>query len=80
MTPFHKLEQNAKTNNAFMTRIRAVMHLKNDRALSKLLDVAPPVISKIRSGKLPIGATMVIAINEVTDLSVSQIKEMMVQS
>ena len=33
------------------------LHLKNDAALSRALEVAPPVISKIRHRTLPIGAT-----------------------
>jgi len=31
------------------------LRLKNDAALSRALEVAPPVISKIRHGRLPVG-------------------------
>ena len=36
--------------------LRERMQLKNDAALSRLLEVAPPVISKIRHRALPVGA------------------------
>jgi hypothetical protein len=36
------------------------LNLKNDAALSRALEVAPPVISKIRHRRLPVGASMLI--------------------
>jgi plasmid maintenance system antidote protein VapI len=33
-------------------------NLKNDAALARALDVAPPVISKIRHHRLPVGAAL----------------------
>ncbi|MFZ6744425.1 hypothetical protein ACO0LC_14465 [Undibacterium sp. JH2W] len=47
--------------------------LKNDAGLARLLVVAPPVISKIRHGRLAVGPTLAIAINEVTDISITDI-------
>lgn len=32
--------------------------LRNDAALSRALEVAPPVISKIRNNRLPVGAAL----------------------
>ena len=49
------------------------MHLKNDAALSRALDVAPPVISKIRHGKLPVGASMLIRMHEESELSIKDL-------
>lgn len=51
-----------------------MLHLKNDAALSRVLEVAPPVVSKIRGGKLAIAATIIIKLHETTGLSVRQIK------
>ena len=34
--------------------------LKNDAALARALEVAPPVISKIRHRRLPVGASILI--------------------
>lgn len=77
MTPFHKIEQSADWNNALLSLVIAKLNLKNDAALCRLLDVTPPVISKIRSGKLKIGPTMAIAIHEVTGWDISEIKWVM---
>ena len=53
------------------------MRLKNDAALSRALEVAPPVISKIRHGKLPVGASMLIRMHEVSDLSIKDLQNLM---
>lgn len=48
--------------------------LKNDAALARALEVAPPVISKIRHGRLPIGASLLIRMHEVFDVSIRELK------
>jgi hypothetical protein len=53
------------------------MNLKNDAALSRALEVAPPVISKIRHRRLPVGASLLIRMHEVTDLSIQELRELM---
>jgi hypothetical protein len=42
-------------NNALIDVLIKTMSLKNDAALSRVLEVAPPVISKIRHGRLEFG-------------------------
>jgi hypothetical protein len=51
--------------------------LKNDAALSRLLKVAPPVISKIRHRRLPVGASILIRMHEVSNLSLTQLRELL---
>lgn len=51
--------------------------LKNDAALSRLLSVAPPVISKIRHGRVPVGASLLIRMHEETDMSISELRGLM---
>jgi transcriptional regulator with XRE-family HTH domain len=53
------------------------MHLKNDAALARMLEVAPPMISKIRHGRLPVGASLLIRMHEVTELSISDLRFLM---
>ena len=53
------------------------MNLKNDAALSRALEVAPPVISKIRHRRLPVGASLLIRMHEVTNLSIRELRELM---
>lgn len=51
--------------------------LKNDAALSRALEVAPPVISKIRHGGLPVGATILISMHELTGKSIAELRGLM---
>src|SRR6478672_1757525 len=53
------------------------LKLKNDAALSRALEVAPPVISKIRHRRLPVGASMLIRMHEVSNLSVKDLRILM---
>jgi hypothetical protein len=53
------------------------LNLKNDAALSRALEVAPPVISKIRHRRLPVGASLLIRMHEVCDLSIKDLRELM---
>lgn len=50
--------------------------LKNDAALSRFLDVAPPVISKLRHGRFSVSGDMMIRIHEKTDMPIKRIKEL----
>lgn len=63
-------------NHLFDTLIER-MHLKNDAALSRLLEVAPPVISKIRHGRLTVGASLLIRMHEETNLSIRELRELL---
>jgi hypothetical protein len=53
------------------------LHLKNDAALSRALEVAPPLISKIRHRRLPVGASLLIRMHEVSDISIKDLRELM---
>ena len=50
------------------------LNAKNDAALSRALKVAPPVISKVRSGGLAIGPTMIVRILDATGMPYSELK------
>ena len=53
------------------------LRLKNDAALSRALEVAPPVISKIRHHRLPVGASLLIRMHEVTGMSIRELRDLM---
>src|SRR6476620_6663238 len=53
------------------------LKLKNDAALSRALEVAPPVISKIRHRRLPVGASMLLRMHEVRTMSVRELRDLM---
>lgn len=63
-----KVEQTQPGANAFLDKVAGLLQLKNDAALSRKLEVAPPVISKIRHHRLAVGATLMIRIHELTDM------------
>lgn len=49
--------------------------LKNDARLSRFLEITPPAISKLRHGKQPITAAMILAIHEKSGMPVKRIRE-----
>jgi hypothetical protein len=63
--------------NHLLDILLARMQLKNDAALSRMLEVAPPVISKIRHHHLPIGASMLIRMHELTGMSIRDLRDLM---
>jgi hypothetical protein len=63
--------------NQLLGALLQKLNLKNDAALSRALEVAPPVISKIRHRRLPVGASLLIRMHEVCDLSIKDLRELM---
>jgi plasmid maintenance system antidote protein VapI len=53
------------------------LQLKNNAALARVLDVQPPVISKVRHGRLPVGASLLIRMHEVSDISIRDLRALM---
>jgi plasmid maintenance system antidote protein VapI len=51
--------------------------VKNDAELSRKLDVPPPTISKIRSGKVSVSADMILRIHETFEMPVKEIRELL---
>ena len=63
--------------NRLLDSLIQQLGLKNDAALSRALEVAPPVISKIRHYRLPVGASMLIRMHEVSGLSIRDLRYLM---
>jgi len=53
------------------------LSLKNDAALSRALEVSPPIISKIRSRRVPIGASLLIRMHEISELSIKDLRSLL---
>lgn len=70
-------DQPAYDPNHLLDSLIEKLHLKNDAALSRALEVAPPVISKIRHRRLPVGASLLIRMHEVSDLSIRELRSLM---
>ena len=63
--------------NLLLDELVQRLRLKNDAALSRALEVAPPVISKIRHQRLPVGASLLIRMHEVSGLSIRDLRDLM---
>jgi len=70
-------DQLAYDPNNLLDTLIDKLHLKNDAALSRALEVAPPVISKIRHRRHPVGASLLIRMHEVSDLSIRELRTLM---
>jgi hypothetical protein len=71
------IEQESYDPNKLLDAIIVRLGLKNDAALSRALEVAPPVISKIRHRRLPVGASLLIRMHEVSELSIRELRQLM---
>ncbi|SDX06883.1 hypothetical protein SAMN04515617_10152 [Collimonas sp. OK242] len=63
-----------KNANRLLDAVTTKLELKNDAALSRCLKVRPPVISKIRHGRISVGASLLITMHETCDLSIAELK------
>jgi hypothetical protein len=55
--------------NNFLDSLIEKLHLNNDAALCRALEVWSPVLSKIRYRRSPVSAAMVIRMHEISDLA-----------
>jgi hypothetical protein len=67
----------AALQRAVLNKFAGHLHLKNDAAISRALETQPPVISKWAHGTLPMGATAIIRMHEMTGWSTTEIKQML---
>ena len=63
--------------NALIDFLIINLKLKNDAALADRLGVAPPVISKVRFFKIPLGPSLMVRIHEETDINVKELRAVM---
>lgn len=66
------MEKQDKSGKLFDTII-AAQKLKNDAALSRLLEVTPPQISKVRHGRLVVGDSLILNIHRRLGIPVAEI-------
>jgi hypothetical protein len=63
--------------DSLLTALALELHTTNDAALAAALSVAPPVISKIRSKKLGVGASLLIRAHDLTGFEIGSMRELM---
>lgn len=71
------LDERTYDPNNLLDSLKDRLNLKNDAALSNFLTVAPPVISNIRHKRIPIGASLLIRMHEVSGLSIKDLRILM---
>ena len=69
--------QTTNDPNHLLDVLLGKMQLKNDAALARMLEVSPPVISKVRHHRLPVGASLLIRMHEVTGISIRDLRNLM---
>jgi len=71
------LVQETYNPNRLLDELIERLNLKNDAALARALSIAPPVISKIRHGHLPVGPSVLIRMHEESGLSIRELRDLM---
>ena len=70
------LEPSSFVPNKLLDTLIEKLNLKNDAELCRVLEVQPPIISKIRHGKLAVGATILLRMHEKSEISIRDLKEL----
>jgi plasmid maintenance system antidote protein VapI len=70
------MEPSSFVPNKLLDTLIERMNLKNDAELCRVLEVQPPIISKIRHRKLAVGATILLRMHEKSDMSIRELKEL----
>lgn len=68
------LEPSSFVPNKLLDTLIQKLQLKNDAELCRVLEVQPPIISKIRHRKLAVGATILLRMHEKSDLPIKELK------
>ena len=63
--------------DALLDTVIKLLELKNDAQLSRILEMSPTTISKIRHQKAPVGASLLVRMHEVTNLEISELRALM---
>ena len=74
LTPSHCI-QTAPAN--LLDALIEHLGLKNDAALSRALEMSPPMISKLRSKALPVSAMVLVRMHDVTGLGIRELRALM---
>lgn len=65
------------TPERFLDRVLRHLHLKNDAALARSLEVTPAIVSRVRNRKLPVSANLLLSIHEHTNIAIAELRRMM---
>jgi ribosome-binding protein aMBF1 (putative translation factor) len=68
-----------KQGKKLIAGLISLHNLKNDAQLAHKLNVAPPVISKVRNGKLTIGDSLLIKIQRTFKMTLPEVEALYVE-
>lgn len=69
------MEQVTQYNpNGLLDEASRILNAKNDAALARKLGVAPPVLSKLRHHRLPVGDSFIVKLIEIADMQIGTIR------
>jgi plasmid maintenance system antidote protein VapI len=65
---------NPATPHPLIDAVLKRQKIATDAALANAINVAPPVLSKVRKGKLPVGPSLILRLHETFDMPVKEIR------
>lgn len=74
MSDFPVDQAQQRSNNMLLDYVAGKVGARTDAALAKALRVSTPVVSKIRHGRLPIGATIQLTMLEELDVTLQMLR------
>lgn len=63
--------------NPLLDAVIERLNLRSDAALCRRIETLPPVISKIRHGRLPLGPALMIRMHEVSGIPIREMRRIM---
>ncbi|MDQ9169657.1 helix-turn-helix transcriptional regulator [Oxalobacteraceae bacterium R-40] len=78
---FNGIERGYTCNDPdhLLDMLKALKDLQNDAALSHALQVAPPIISKIRNGRMNISPGMLLRIHDVFGIPLADLRKLLTE-
>ncbi len=61
----------------FLDRVEEQLRLKNDAALARSLEVTPALLSRIRNRRMPVSASLLLSIHELSQIAIPDLRQMM---
>jgi hypothetical protein len=68
------MKEDSYNPNGLLDAVATALKAKNDAALARSLKVQPPVLSKIRHHKLPVGPSFILKCHEIAGIPVATIR------
>lgn len=75
--PKKKPDPKVQNPNQLLDKVLEVLACKNDAAMCRVLEIAPPVISKMRHGVNPVSAVFLIKAHDATGLSLNELRALL---